>query len=283
MNFLDIVPLSIIMYLAIVSCLGGVLRFFTKLHQPDEIFIILWNVIGLLFVILNSLYVPFVLSFYFDDKETALALTVNGYFALNILVNFRTAYYSKGLLIIDQKRVFRHNLNLSFILEALAVIFGLLYLVVESKSAKYLTYFTLVRVRHARGFIVKIEDHSQLGKQSSGLFKLIWLILVVMTLAHLSGCIFHEIADSELRSDPTNWLMQWADSNAPVYERYIDALYWAFTTMITVGYGEIVPSTTKERIYTVFIMAVACGVFGYFVNTIGYIFNQISGSRAETR
>jgi Ion channel len=41
-------------------------------------------------------------------------------------------------------------------------------------------------------------------------------------------------------------------------------------TMTTVGYGDITPSTSSERLYTIFSMIVACGVFAWIMGSIGY-------------
>ena len=40
-------------------------------------------------------------------------------------------------------------------------------------------------------------------------------------------------------------------------------------TMTTVGYGDITPSTSNERLYTIFSMIVACGVFAWIMGSIG--------------
>ena len=245
----------------------------------------MWNIIGLMLVIVNCFYVPFEMSFYSEDRDATAPLIINLYFIANILVKFRTGYYSRGLLIIDQKEVFYQNLNRSLMLEVLAILAGVLYLLSDADGLKYLTFITLIRVRHIQGFSGKIEDQSNSGKEAAGLFKLLWLILVILTIAHLSACIFHMIALGELDKDPDNWLVaknypnQFNYANEKIQTKYVSSLYWAFTTMITVGYGDIVPSTTNERIYTVFIMAVACGVFGFSVNTIEQIFKEINGKR----
>jgi len=53
---------------------------------------------------------------------------------------------------------------------------------------------------------------------------------------------------------------------------YLDALYFSFITMVTVGFGDIVPISVNEKIYVIFFTLVSCGIFGYAVNTIGAIF-----------
>jgi len=45
--------------------------------------------------------------------------------------------------------------------------------------------------------------------------------------------------------------------------------------MITVGYGDILPTNNDEKILSVFTMLIACGVFGYSLNIIGTIINEL--------
>jgi len=42
--------------------------------------------------------------------------------------------------------------------------------------------------------------------------------------------------------------------------------------MITVGYGDIVPNTTNEKLFAIVAMLISSGVFGYVMNRVGCIF-----------
>lgn len=46
--------------------------------------------------------------------------------------------------------------------------------------------------------------------------------------------------------------------------------------MNTVGYGDIIPNTTFEKIFVTVNTLICCGVFGYAINTIGAIVREIA-------
>jgi hypothetical protein len=45
------------------------------------------------------------------------------------------------------------------------------------------------------------------------------------------------------------------------YEIYITSLYWAYTTMLTVGYGDIVACNNTEYIYSILWMFLGAGIY----------------------
>jgi hypothetical protein len=41
--------------------------------------------------------------------------------------------------------------------------------------------------------------------------------------------------------------------------------------MITVGYGDVTPVTRNEKLFAIFTMLLACGVFAYTMNVMGNV------------
>lgn len=56
---------------------------------------------------------------------------------------------------------------------------------------------------------------------------------------------------------------------------YITSIYWSFVTTLTIGYGDLVPSTNLEKIFVIIIILFMCGIFGYVISNIGEIFKGL--------
>ena len=66
----------------------------------------------------------------------------------------------------------------------------------------------------------------------------------------------------------------------PIRRQYLAALYWAMSTMTTVGYGDITPQSDAERAYCMVGMVVGGGFYGY---VIGIIATLVAVSDANAR
>jgi voltage-gated potassium channel len=61
-----------------------------------------------------------------------------------------------------------------------------------------------------------------------------------------------------------------------------DAMWWAISTMTTVGYGDRYPITTEGRLIAVFLMAAGVGVFGTFSGLIASWFLSPAVEETDT-
>lgn len=50
--------------------------------------------------------------------------------------------------------------------------------------------------------------------------------------------------------------------------RYITALYFTFTSLTSVGFGNVAPNTDAEKIFTICVMLVGCKCFKFSLNLL---------------
>ena len=99
------------------------------------------------------------------------------------------------------------------------------------------------------------------------------LLMAAFTLvAHWLACIFYAIAYVE-RTDleaPIGWLDYLAKKNNMPYlkndstsgpdirSKYITALYFTFTSLTSIGFGNVAPNTNSEKVFGIFAMLLGC-------------------------
>lgn len=67
-----------------------------------------------------------------------------------------------------------------------------------------------------------------------------------------------------------------ARARPPSYNRrYVSSVYFTSITVITIGYGDIHPVNATEQIVVIVMCLLACGIFGYSLNRIGEIIQNI--------
>jgi len=65
------------------------------------------------------------------------------------------------------------------------------------------------------------------------------------------------------------------------FERYISSIYFAVTTMLTVGYGDISGKTPIEKVFCSLSILITCCVFAYAMSVIGTIIDSMDQKESE--
>ena len=127
-------------------------------------------------------------------------------------------------------------------------------------------------------------------------FRRTWLLFFTMALAgHLCGSVFYLIG----RREAINGIeMSWPEV-AGIYsvnltsegfelkmeksaaEAYISSLYWAYITMITTGFGDIVPLHINETIWCIFSMFVGVIITALTIANLQLLVTNLDASRLE--
>ncbi|XP_059368983.1 potassium voltage-gated channel subfamily H member 5a [Carassius carassius] len=127
---------------------------------------------------------------------------------------------------------------------------------------------------------------------------LVLLVCVFGLVAHWLACIWYSIGDYEIIDEGTNnlkresWLYQLAISIGTPYRYnasgsgqweggpskhtlYISSLYFTMTSLTTIGFGNIAPTTDGEKIFSVAMMMVGSLLYATIFGNVTTIFQQM--------
>jgi hypothetical protein len=80
---------------------------------------------------------------------------------------------------------------------------------------------------------------------NAGAMRLLTFFFTVITCVHLIGCLWVIVA-SLYDFNYTTWVYDARLQDSGNGTLYLAAIYWAFSTMLTVGYGDIHSFTSEE-------------------------------------
>ena len=266
------------------------------LFHPEGYVRMVWDMLTMVLILYQAVSVPFMICF--DIATTGLLLyfefVISVFFLMDILMSFNTGFYYKGKLMTTRKRIVHHYLELWFWVDIMCsfpyswVISGPLgddnVAQAKYKSApellrivriiRFFRLFRVLRITKLKRFFLKFEDYIA-SNVLSGVFLFIRLLFAIFFIAHWIACWWYFIGKDDEQENPQTWVSTIeASAQSSVFDKYVAALYWAFTTMTTVGYGDIVPFTINEKVYATASMIVACGVFAYTVSSIGTLVSK---------
>ena len=78
-----------------------------------------------------------------------------------------------------------------------------------------------------------------------------------------------------MNSENKSWITTYEINHKNWKIQYIYSFYFSIVTMITVGYGDIIPQNEVEKVFCIFMVIFSCGIFGFFLNRVGIIIQEM--------
>uniref|UniRef100_A0A3B4BCE7 Voltage-gated inwardly rectifying potassium channel KCNH2 n=1 Tax=Periophthalmus magnuspinnatus TaxID=409849 RepID=A0A3B4BCE7_9GOBI len=269
----------------------------TVLHYSP--FKAVWDWLILLLVIYTAILTPYSAAFLLNDQEEQIMqscgyscsplnvvdLIVDIMFIIDILINFRTTYvnsndevvshpikiavhYFKGWFLIDMVAAIPFDLLIYRNGEETTTLIGLL------KTARLLR---LVRVAR------KLDRYSEYGAAV-----LFLLMCTFALIAHWLACIWYAIGSVE-RNGSIGWLHTLGDqlgkhyngSGPSIKDKYVTALYFTFSSLTSVGFGNVSPNTNSEKIFSICVMLIGSLMYASIFGNVSAIIQRLYSGTAR--
>ena len=271
------------------------------IFHPESPIRLSWDILLLLMIIYQALTVPYFICFNdtYPDSMNIIDIFLTFVFIIDILVSLNTGFYHKGTLIMKRRLIIIEYLKLWFWIDVVAtfpydwLIEGFDPQSTETQASRtkifkvlrvfrFLRILRLLRLAKLKKILIKIEDYIA-SNTLANFFVFVRLLSMVFFIAHWTACFWFFIGYQDSFTHPISWVVSVGIRDKSNYEQYITSLYWAFTTIATVGYGDITPITLNEKMFTMMTMIMSSGVFAYTVGSIGSLISKQNASENSYR
>jgi CRP-like cAMP-binding protein len=93
------------------------------------------------------------------------------------------------------------------------------------------------------------------------------------------ACIFYFSARAQGLGEFT-WVYSYTISHKPDDTKYLCSVYWAITTLATIGYGDITPKNDLERCICIVWMIFGVGFYSYTIGSLSSLISSIDSQQA---
>uniref|UniRef100_A0A671YD82 Potassium voltage-gated channel, subfamily H (eag-related), member 6a n=1 Tax=Sparus aurata TaxID=8175 RepID=A0A671YD82_SPAAU len=283
----------------------------TILHYSP--FKAVWDWVILLLVIYTAVFTPYSAAFLLNEVEeqrrrtcgytcnplNVVDLVVDVMFIVDILINFRTTYVNHNDEVVSHPgRIAQHYFKGWFLIDIVAAIpFDLLIFRSGSEEPQTTTLIGLLKtarllrlVRVAR----KLDRYSEYGAAV-----LFLLMCTFALIAHWLACIWYAIGNVERTSSARiggmkiGWLDNLAEqigkqyndsdeaSGPSIKDKYVTALYFTFSSLTSVGFGNVSPNTNPEKIFSICVMLIGSLMYASIFGNVSAIIQRLYSGTAR--
>ncbi|MDH4263671.1 MAG: cyclic nucleotide-binding domain-containing protein [Spirochaetia bacterium] len=236
----------------------------------------LWDFIVLIFTIYVAIEIPYriALGYSFDSWLYIVEIIITLLFTFDIFLNFNTAVKKGIKYITDKKDIAKIYQGRRLILDILATApFFLAYSFVSTVATQTIPALRLLELNR----LLKLHRLNHLldiwrkkFQINPGTLRLINFVLLLALVSHWIACVWIMIGGVKTESKEFS-------------EIYSLAIYWTVTTVATVGYGDITPQNFTQRYFTIMVMIVGAGSYGFVIGNISSLLASVDVVKAGYR
>jgi hypothetical protein len=204
---------------------------------------------------------------------------------VSIGLKFYLAYYDMGELITNRVKIAWNYLRRGFIWDFFSIVpllLSVFYPVYHTRPPSIESLLVLIKLRDIYQFHGRFQGFLLSDEYKEAIFSLISLFGTILFINHFIACIWCLIPNSRLGAIyEKNWTSNLNITDS--IEIYLKASYWSLTTIVTLGYGDILPQNIPETGFCMFVMIIGSAIFGYSVNKIGNVLENMQRDKRSLR
>ncbi|XP_063299932.1 potassium voltage-gated channel subfamily H member 1 isoform X1 [Pelobates fuscus] len=259
-----------------------------------------WDWVILILTFYTAILVPYNVSFKTKQNNVAWLVVdsiVDVIFLVDIVLNFHTTFVGPaGEVISDPKLIRMNYLKTWFVIDLLSCLpYDVInaFENVDEGISSLFSSLKVVRLLRLGRVARKLDHYIEYGAAV-----LVLLVCVFGLAAHWLACIWYSIGDYEVINEDNNtirnesWLVQLGTSIGTPYRFnltgsgkweggpskdsvYISSLYFTMTSLTSVGFGNIAPTTDGEKIFAVAMMMIGSLLYATIFGNVTTIFQQM--------
>ena len=191
---------------------------------------------GILFVLI-PLDISFNSKFEIIDKEDFKLKSMKKislvFFVCDILINFNTGIYEKGIFVSNRRIIGKKYLKNLFFFDFISLFFFIFELfhweqkiILKETLLKWASILFYLRTRNFYTILSKIGETFFVGNLLNNLFSLIKLFGFTILVSHFFSCLWYSIAEIQLNSSEHTWLHQKNLLMAPWWKKFLYKKYY---------------------------------------------------------
>ncbi|OMJ94174.1 hypothetical protein SteCoe_2655 [Stentor coeruleus] len=249
---------------------------------PYSLFYKVWNIVLAFALMYTCTVMPWVLAFeevVIGEGWFIIDTLIDIIYCFDIIVTSNLAFSDKKGKLIDSRSTILYNYMKGMLFfDILAIIPFNLLMNSSNKVNSYIKLLRLARmVRLLKALKLKkiIESFSN-GQRATylALNRLIVGLILILMLIHFTSCIWNFIPRLE-NNGPTTWLFRYNYLEKTSSEKYLTGVYFAVTTIMTVGFGDISAHSKIEMIVCIILELVGIGFYSFILGVMTTLLTSI--------
>eukprot|EP00924_Labyrinthula_sp_SR-Ha-C_P010936 snap_masked-scaffold_33-processed-gene-0.22-mRNA-1 protein AED:0.09 eAED:0.12 QI:0/0/0/1/1/1/2/0/551 len=261
------------------------------LFHPEKGISIGWDLAIFGLVCYVTVTTPLRMSFFPNLDASSnlfwIDLVIDFIFLLDIVKRFRTGYFQDTItseVVMDTKLIAIRYLKGWFLIDFLSCMpvdivlllaadhvtdqdsgssfLGVKRLLKILRVARLAKLFKLVRLLRASRLVKDLERKYDITP-SPVLKQAVFLFLAIVVITHLICCAWvFMVTEEGTDSSEKNWVEK-TNTTFDVGKLYSTSFYWASSTLTSVGFGDVVPANSSERIFASIVAFIGAFLLGY--------------------